>query len=195
MLSIFQNNPDKLLSQATEMKDKGKFDKAIEKLKNAYIAIAKSKTIYPIGTFLRLPIYLQQANKNDEAWKEFNSLLLNGYANQIKDPDLIPMDHCAIYDKMRLFLQREKRFKKSIIFGIYSFISWGIGLYYQNRKDELKIYISNENMDKQISKLLKKAKIIDKKDEIINIIYTHINLLPKIDFKQLGNEISLIITD
>ena len=193
MFSLFNDNPDKLLRHATELKNRGKINEAIEKLKKTYIAISKTQTVYPIDIFLRLPMYLQQANRNDEAWGELNKLLSIGYPNQMKEKELFPMDHCVVYDKMRLFLQREKRFKESMTYGIFSFLSWGIGLYYQKRKEEFKNYFSAENVTIHIRKLVKKAKALDKKDEIVKVVNESINSLPKIDFNQISNEINLIL--
>src|SRR5262245_45794184 len=100
-------NPDALLRAATAKKDEGQIDTAIQLLRQAYQLIALSSIQYPVETFLRLPLYLQRAGKADEAWAELNKLLTNGYPNQPASQQLLPMDHYVIYDKMRLFLQRE----------------------------------------------------------------------------------------
>lgn len=193
MFSFFNSDPDKLLTIATELKNAGKIDEAIEKLKKAYKGIAKTEIIYSVETFLRLPLYLQQAKRSDEAWGEFNKLLSVGYPNKMMKKELLPMDNCIIYDKMRLFLQRENRFKESIVFGIFSFVSWGVGLYYQKRKDELKGYFAPDNTDLQITKLLKKAKSLEKKDKILETVNLSIKSVPKIDFSKLNKDIYSIL--
>src|SRR5258708_2090283 len=97
-----------LLKQATRERDEGNLDAAVETLRRAYGEIAQSYVAYSVDTFLRLPLYLQKAGRNDEAWREFNLLLTRGFPNQIQNLELLPMEHSQIFDKMRLFLQREK---------------------------------------------------------------------------------------
>lgn len=126
-MGLFRKDPDILLKKATSKKKEGDFDNAIKLLKLAYKEISKGPMVYPVDTFLRLPLYLQAAKRNDEAWREFNFLLTKGYPNQMSDLEFIPMDHSIIYDKMRLFLQREGKPELAIKFGIFSFLSWAIG--------------------------------------------------------------------
>ncbi len=162
-------------------------------LREAYQEISTSLIIYPVNTFLRLPLYLQEAHRNDEAWREFNILLTQGYPHQISDPKLIPMDHSIIYDKMRLFLQRENQNDLAIRFGIFSYLSWAIGLYRQERTDELKIYISESHFKNVIKKLLKKAK----KEYLINtvssIVEKQVDNLPNINFGNLTKRIDEVV--
>jgi len=152
------NNADNLLKKATEFQKKGEMEKAIRLLRQAYTEIERSKIIYPVQTFLRLPMYLQEHRKTDEAWGEFNRLIMEGYPNQMKDPGLIPMDHSIIYDKMRLFLQREGKNDLAVRFGIFSHIYWAIGLHKQARRRELEEQLSSEALRELVQKLLKKPK-------------------------------------
>lgn len=61
---------------------------------------------------LRLPMYLQLANRNDEGWKDLSDLNILYLDSQ---------SQYIIADKMRIFLQKEKRALSAIPFGIYSF--------------------------------------------------------------------------
>ena len=70
------NNPDELLKQATAQKNAGDLPSAIKSLKIAYEELNKNSMLYPIQTYLRLPLYLQEAEIKDEAWEEFNKLIL-----------------------------------------------------------------------------------------------------------------------
>jgi len=193
MFNLFKKDPDALLKEATAKRKAGDLENAIKLLRDAYKEIGNGSTIYPVNIFLRLPLYLQEAKRNDEAWREFNLLLTKGYPNQMNNPELIPMDHSIIYDKMRLFLQREGRSKLAVKFGIFSYLSWAIGLYRQKRKDELKAYTSRETFEKTIRKLLKKAKKEDLVEKISVIIEEQIKRLPNIDFRELTKRIDGII--
>ena len=182
-----------LLKMATEKRDAGNIFAAIDLLRKAYAEIGNDFVSYPVSTFLRLPLYLQQAGHNEEAWREFNLLLTRGFQKQFKNPELLPMEHYQIYDKMRLFLQREKKFDLAVHFGILSYISWAIGLFHQNRVDELKGYIEDENIESNIIPLLKKAKKLNLKDELVAVVVAEIKLLPNVDFANLTNHVDAVI--
>ena len=184
---------DKLLKEATEKNDAGDLDNAIMLLKKAYEVISEGSMTYRVDTFLRLPLYLQQAKKNDEAWREFNLLLTKGYPNQMNMPELNPMDHSIIYDKMRLFLQRKGENQLAIRYGVFSYLSWAIGLYRQDRRDELENYISRENFDEILRRLLKKAKKENLTRKIIPIVEGQIKQLPNIDFGDLAKLIDGVV--
>lgn len=193
MFKLFKKDPDTLLKEATAKKKAADLENAIKLLREACKEISKSSTIYPVDVFLRLPLYLQEAKRNDEAWREFNLLLTKGYPNQMNNPELIPMDHSIIYDKMRLSLQREGKNELAVRFGILSYLSWAIGLYKQRRNDELKAYISKENLENTIRKLLKKAKKEDLVEKISAIVEEQIKRLPNIDFGELTKQIEGVI--
>ena len=144
MLGLFKEDPSKLLKKATSAKKSGNFEEAISLLRKAYKAISKNKLDYGVKPFLRLPLLLQEAGRPEEAWDEFHRLLTKGYPNQSKDPQLVPMNHSEIYDKIRLFLQKEERNDEAIKYGIFSHLSWASGLYLQKRRDEFKDFIGED---------------------------------------------------
>jgi tetratricopeptide (TPR) repeat protein len=109
MFGPLEGDPGQLLKQATARKQAGDLDRAVELLREAYKQIEQGNIGYPVDTFLRLPLYLQQAGRTDEAWQEFNLLLKRAQANEISSPEVAPMECSTIYDKMRLFLQRERK--------------------------------------------------------------------------------------
>jgi len=186
-------DPSVLLKEATAAKQSGNLEKAIEILRTAYKEIPKSGITYSTQTFLRLPMYLQEANKPDEAWKEFEYLLKKGVPNESRDQQLIPMYHAVIYDKMRLFLQKEKRNQDAVKYGILSHLSQAYGLYKQKRKTELKRLVNDENLEKLIQKLLKKAKKIDFYEKIFSLIKHEVKKIPNINFDELGNMIDNLL--
>ena len=174
------------------MKDYNEINKLIDSLKKSYEEIAKTKTAYPIDTFLRLPMYLQAANRQEEALIEFNNLLVNGYPNQLKQKEIMPFDHSKIYDKMRLFYQREKQNEKAISYGVYSIILDCLGLYLQKRYEELENNKKIDFLKERIAPLLKKAKKLEKIDLIANLLFNEIGKLPNM---LTFNEIKAIISN
>ncbi len=98
-----------LLKEATQLKKEKKFDDACKKLEMAYSAPDAAELM--IEERLRLPMYLQLSGKNDEGWKILNQL-------NIKYTDVF--SQAEIADQMRIFLQREKKFKQAILFGAWT---------------------------------------------------------------------------
>lgn len=181
------------LRKATAEKDAGNFDEAINLLRRAYEVTKIDGTEHSVETFLRLPLYLQKAGRNDEGWKEFNLLLTNGYPNQNKDLQFVAMTNSKIYDKMRLFLQRENKNDLAIKFGVCSYVSWAVGLHRQNRKDELEDYMSEETVEYNVEKLLKNAKKIHLKDKLVEAVKEQLTELPCINFAQLSRVVDEIV--
>ncbi|MEO8165929.1 MAG: hypothetical protein ABI619_11100 [Betaproteobacteria bacterium] len=161
---------DSLLKQATVQKRGGDIEAAIRTLRLAYKQIARGITTYSVGTFLRLPLYLQEAGRNDEAWAEFNRLIIEGYPNQLRDFSVQTMEHSKIYDKMRLFLHREGKNDEAIVFGVLSMLAWARGLHLQKRKGELAKLVSRNCIEATLKPLLKKAKKTARSDELVVLI-------------------------
>ena len=189
MLSFFKKDPAILLKEATAKKKIGDFDEAIALLRKAYKQIEKGTITYSVDTFLRLPLYLQCAGRNDEAWKEFNLLIINGHSGLIMSKEMLPMHNSKIYDKMRLFLQREKKFDKSIKFGILSHLSWCDGLYQQGRKKELKKSLSEEAIKKILQPLLKKAKKTSELNLLVKKISADLTNYPNVSMANIANRV------
>ena len=194
MFGLFKKkDPSKLLKEATAAKQSGNFDEAISLLRSSYKAISKDDIDYGVKTFLRIPLYLQEAKRPEGAWREFNNLLAEGFANQSNDPQLVPMSHSEIYDKMRLFLQREGRNDEAVKYGIFSHFSWATGLFLQKRRSEFKDFISTETLEDIVLKLLKKAKINNFSEQISSLIKHEVKNIPNIDYGTLGTKIDKVI--
>lgn len=190
MFGLFKKkDPSKLLKEATAAKQSGNLDEAISLLRAAYKAISKGNIDYGAKTFLRLPLYLQEAKRPEEAWNELNNLLVKGYPNQSNDPQLVPMNHSEIYDKMRLFLQREGRNSEAVKYGIFFHFSWATGLFLQKRRSEFKDFISAEALEEIVLKHLKKAKKTNLSEQISSLIKHEVKNIPNIDFVTLGKKI------
>ena len=90
---------------------KRNFKKAVDRnkikrlLREAYRKIERGTITYPIDTYLRLPLFLFEAGHRDEAWMEYNRLLIDGIHGD--SPNVVPMNRSRVYDKMRLMLQKE----------------------------------------------------------------------------------------
>lgn len=165
--SASEDKADELLKEATQKKNNDDWDGAINCLREAYKQIAQSKISYPIETYLRLPLYLQQAGHYTESAAEFERLLRNlpakiakefSHISKQEQNGLIGMEASIIYDKMRLASQREKQFTNSVYYQIISNANRAIGLKLQEREKEIDRFVTPEFWAKNIEGLLKKAK-------------------------------------
>jgi hypothetical protein len=159
-----------LLKQATAQKRGGDVVAAIRTLRLAYEQIKKGLLTYSVDTFLRLPLYLQEAGRNDEAWSEFNKLIIEGYPNQLNDLGVRAMEHSKVYDKMRLFLQREGKNVEAIVFGVLSMLATVKGLHSQKRKGELTKLVSRKNIEATLEPLVKEGKKMAHSEQIVEFI-------------------------
>lgn len=111
-------NPSReLLKVATQLKKEKKYDEACEKLREAFSTEGSENLM--AKERLRLPMYLQLAGKNDEGWRILNELNIS-YTDVYSQAD--------IANQMRVFLQKEKKFEKAILFGAWN-ICKGIECY------------------------------------------------------------------
>lgn len=98
-----------MLKEATALKKEKKYDEACDKLREAYEAKGSNELM--IKERMRLPMYLQLAKKNDEGWKILNEL-------NIEFTDVF--SQAAIANQMRVFLEKEKKFKQALLFSTWS---------------------------------------------------------------------------
>ncbi|MGD0259942.1 MAG: hypothetical protein ABSD29_08955 [Verrucomicrobiota bacterium] len=169
MFGFFRKDPGKLLKSATAHREAGRLDKAINDLIEAYRVISKGDVGYPVETYLRLPLFLQEAGRPNEAWIQFYSLLQQGFHLMPRDSCLTPMFHSAIYDKMRLFLQRQGAPLLACCYGLGSRYATALGFYRQMRVDELLAILDVDSEREMLTKMLKKAKATEKADAILSV--------------------------
>ena len=130
LLSFPRNlKADASLKRATDFKSDGNLDKAIEELR-AFRRHAENGTVsFPVASYLRLPLYLQAAGRREEAWVEFYRLIDDGYPNQLQVESVKWMEKSTVYDKMRLFLERDKSYRHALFFSVLAIASAWRGRY------------------------------------------------------------------
>lgn len=188
-----KQEPAELLKLATNCKKAGDIKNAVRILKEAYRAISHTATDHGVDVFLRLPQYQQLAGRPEQAWKEFNLLLVEGYPNQNRDKAFIVMDHSIVYDKMRLFLQRENCSKEAVKFGTFSWLLWAIALNKQNKKKELRSWTTTKKLDAMLLELLDKANRVELQHELKQLLEKELTGLPNINFPVLGKYINDLV--
>ena len=111
-------DPQKKLTEAVEHKKNENWEMAFKALHEAYERMKYSEIDYGIDKFLRLPMYLHAAGKKDIAWKILNNYLRGEYPVIKGEKNLSQqvLDQLEIKDKMRVVLEREKKFTQSLLF-------------------------------------------------------------------------------
>ena len=194
-----------LLKQATAKKKGGDLDAAILLLREAYAEIAQTGAIEKPATFLRLPMYLQEAGRPDEAWGEFNAMLAGHYPLDMRDPAFAPLWQSQIYDKMRLFLQREKKNDKAVFFGVLSYLAYGKWLAYQAateefpelrdaRKDEFREQTSTERIEQAMASLLKKARLGEVTADLTRVMRRHLERGKSLSLSQANKDVRAVLS-
>jgi len=161
---------DESLRQATAEGDAGNYGKAIELLRSAYTEIEKAGSGYPAAVFLRLPRYLQQSGRSNEAWTEYQRLLVVGCPGWRPDSVMLPMEHSHVYDKMRLFLQREGHLYLAVGYRVLSYVSFADSIRRQRRFMVLRDMKAPESIRHEVERDLKKARRLDVQAQIVSLI-------------------------
>ena len=182
---------------------------AVETFREAAALVPQTETDYGVAPFLRVPRYLQQAGRQEEAWQEFHNLLTNGYPNMQKGDQARHWIERDVYDKMRLFLQRENQPGEAVWYGVRSIISgirvWTVPtgerrhrlesetLKIREREREhlrrserrrikrLRFELAEENLDKQLTKLLTRARLKPCHDGALALLCEWASRLPDAD--------------
>jgi|LGVD01.1.fsa_nt_gb hypothetical protein len=176
-------SPYELLKNATKRKKTGDYEGGIRLLREAYRKIERGTITYPIDTYLRLPLFLFDAGHRDEAWMEYNRLLIDGIHGD--SANVVPMNRSKVYDKMRLMLQKEGKPEYAVQFGIFSYLSWLQGLHFQKRVAELEELRKRDEISGMLTPLLKKCKQTSKLKQLTEIVLKATNQIPKIDFDMI----------
>lgn len=184
---------DELLKQASARRDAGELDAAIRLLHNAYEEILQANALFPVEDFLRLPIYLHQAGRPREAWKEFNTLLFQGYPNQARDVILIAQDRSKIFDKMRLFLEADGKPDIAAVFGIFALVCKGIKLHHEGRARELRTWFSKSACTDFVRGLKAWNGNLGKLQGIQYAVVGELGEYPSIDFDLLAQRIDVTL--
>lgn len=183
-----------LLRAATAAKDSGNLEYAVELVRLGLQAGKTEGVEYGIQTSLKLPNYLASAGRRDEAWAAYNSLLIETTAQRGANDEVLPFDHAAIYDKMRLFLQREKRFTEAIEFAVLSYLNEAEALRKQKRWKELEDTKATEGIEYAFQKHLKKAEKLDRLPRIIRILQNSISRERIASIRDVSVAVSKIVT-
>lgn len=173
----------RMLREATQLQGPETIGDAIQNLRLAYRLIAKTNIAYPVEVYLRLPMYLQAAGRADEGWREFNALLATGYPNMLAGDAAWHWMEAAVYDKMRLFLERERRMSHAVTMKVLSIVA--------EQKADLARSAENSwvderisqranagNLQKRIGPLMKRAGLSGAAGKVIEITAARLKELP-----------------
>jgi hypothetical protein len=206
-VSAREKTPDEqkaaeLLKEATQKKYDRDFDGAISCLRKAYELLARSATIYPIETYLRLPLYLQKSGRYKESLVEFKKLLSNNRAKihdefshcSTKEQEGLSAMECSItLDKMRLAAQREKQFTYAVYCQLLCEASGAVGLKLQGREKEFSDYGRLDFWTACSSKLIKRAAKESIAKELADVCLQFSKLLSNSALEKLSSDLAELL--
>lgn len=131
----FVQNPraSALIKHSTQLKRDGDMSGAIEALEDAAVAIKEGKTEFPVETHCKLPLYLQQAGRGDEAVQKFMEVLElypPSWGKKLRRDSRggfrghIERQRSTVYDKLRLVLQRDGKFEEALPYALLAETYW-----------------------------------------------------------------------
>ncbi|WP_290519009.1 hypothetical protein [Alcanivorax sp.] len=155
-----------LLKEATQLKKSGDWDGAIKALRQAYTSAKSEGVAYGADTYLRLPKYLYEAGKSDEAWSEYNRALTEGLDGQTPSKEMAAVNQSQIYGSMAGQLKKEKKFYDAAMYQAASALSWEKGMLAQKRELELDF----ESLQKALKQTLKKHNADEVHEQFIALV-------------------------
>ena len=129
-------------------------------------------------------MYLQKAKCFEEAWRVYNELLEERVTDE---NDFLGIS--KIYDKIRIQLQSEKKFRDAMINGIYSYMWDAAELNRPGNTAQYDKYTLKVELIKLAESFLKKMKQESVKEKVVEIVSRYIVTLPKIDRESFEKEI------
>ena len=143
------------LKDATKHKKAGNWEKAIDSLKRGYKKAKAERVTYSSSYYLRLPKYLYEAGRSDEAWAEYNKMLTNGFDDGELYPKSVYMAQSQIYGSMSGQLKKENKLFESAIYSAVSSLLWEKEMLEQGRASEVEVNSVIASIDKLLKKTCK----------------------------------------
>jgi hypothetical protein len=178
------------LRSATTALDAGDYDSAIGHLRSAYALAVSAGLGLDAAECLRLPLYLQRSGRSLEAWAELQSLLSPDHPVLRYGKGDVPINHYHIYDKMRLFLQRERKPAFAACYSVLSYVylgeNWHEGIAdlkahrisTRSARDRLRWHGTSESIEHALVRDLRRASLLDAMPQLILWIQKTLNARP-----------------
>jgi hypothetical protein len=161
------------LRNATAARDAGDYDSAIGHLRSAYASAVSAGLGLDAAECLRLPSYLQRSGRSQEAWAELQSLLSPDHPVLRYGKGDAPINHYHIYDKMRLFLQRERKPAFAACYSVLSYLNlaenWHVviadlrahRISTRSTRERLREFGTSEAIEQALVRDLRRANLLD----------------------------------
>jgi hypothetical protein len=188
-VAVKDSRADEWLKEAVQRKDADDLEGAIKLLVRAYEEIKRANALYPVETYLRLPLYLQQAGRSRESWQEFNKVLFHGYSNQPKDPVGLAQDRAKVLEKMQLFLDRDRKSEVGSVYKVFSQVLEAVGFYRDDKKREARTRLNRTTCQELVAALRKYTGNLGPLEEMRTIIIEELTAWPELEFDRLGNRL------
>lgn len=196
LLQVVCTSPDSLLDQSLSYHYDGQLEEACGLLRHAYTLIAKNGAFYDAEVFTRLPFILQELGRTSEGWKELSVLLANGLPGRHQDdaPAQRWLDRATLCDKTRLFLQRDGKYDRAILYGVQFYLARCLTCYHQTNIGKLHPMRSRHAVSQSLRPLLEKADLLTLEPVLVNELVTTLRAAPTIDHRAFMARTAMLIT-
>jgi tetratricopeptide (TPR) repeat protein len=197
-----ENRASDLLKEATAKKKAKDIDGAIRCLRQAYVLLEQSPIVYPIETYLRLPLYLQRAGRFEDAQREFQELLIgvdDRVAREFVHQDVetrkgaAAMKRAGIYRAICTAHRRERKWTPVILFTLLNLACQCVGLKHQKRGEELSLMNNREAWKETTDDLLDGTKLASAGNAIVDVCLQFANECTEPALVELESQLAVLI--
>jgi hypothetical protein len=173
----------------------GQLTEALNHYYRAYHTMARSKDLFEAELFTRAPLCLQELGREAEAWFELNRILEYGCPGKHRyhDPATMWLDRAAIYDKMRLFLQRAGKYDHAIGYGINFYVHRTIACCMSDNIGKPGTMRSRRAIESLLNPLLQKANKEPLLQPLAATLKNALKQAPDIDRRQLNSQVAALV--
>lgn len=196
LLQVVRTSPDTLLDQSLSIHRHGQLEEACNLLRQAYTLIAKEDAFYDAEVFTRLPLLLQELGRTAEGWNALSNFLAEGLPGRRKHsaPAQRWIDRATLCDKTRLFLQRDGKYDRAILYGIQYYLARCLTYYHQTNLGQLKPMHSRHAITQSLRPLLEKAQLLTLEPVLVNEMISTLRATPTIDHRAFMARTVMLIT-
>lgn len=196
LLQVIRSSPDSWLDLALSHHHASQYEAACVALRKAYALIDSSGTAYDAEIFTRLPLLLQEWGHSAEGWSELSALHVKKLpGRQPHDPPSERwLDRATICDKTRLFLQREGKYDRAVLYGIQFYIARCMACFHQASLGQIGPMRSRRAISSLLKPLLEKAELQALEPILVNEVANTLRAVPEIDHRASMARTAMLIS-
>ena len=183
--------------EAEQLRQSGHFEQAITVLEKALAFIEKVEHPISAEYYTRLALLYQQSGQCDKGWHLLNHWLDHGLAgkNRYTDPAQIWLDRATLCDRIRLFCQRDNRWREAVIYDFMFYICRVTACAIRPENCNLRAIRSKRAIWGALTPTLRRAQLLTKRDPLTELMTTLFAALPDMDFDSARERVTRILAE